>query len=228
MKAINWLLLIPITVVLYCAAGNYKLMPEYKKVNFDKSILGIILPKEGIQILNRNDFITDSVNNTVEALYYNYFSSEFLKVIKNASYFKEIYLITDFNQKDLKSMNMEINKENTISILIPSSKSFCADSFGVLLIINNVLVQHDIRSKYNYIGGSFPNSYGGYLDKSISNYLTHWGCYAFWDNNKGKVISFGEFDNKINIESGITNETLRNIIRKSATSICDKTNFNKY
>jgi hypothetical protein len=228
MKSTYFFFIIPLMMFFYCASGHYKLTPEYQDANFNKSILGIILLKDGIQILNPDDFTMDSVNNNVESLYCNYFSSDFLKILKTESYFKNVYLITDFNKKELISMNVEFNKEHIISILNPSNKSFYADSFNVLLILNNILVQNALRTENHYISNPNPRSTGVLVTKSNSNYLTHWGTYAFYDNINGKLISFGEFDDEINVEFGISNETLRKIIRKSAMSICNQSNFKKY
>ncbi len=204
-------------------AGTVKIMPEYKKMNIEKSKLGIILIRENLTISNSNDIAKYLGNGETKQIFYDFFTSEFKEFAEQDGGFAEVNVVSGCETSGFTEISKYISSkylspDNYVYIRDPARKVCLVDGFQYLLILDDIDVAREKKS-----GGTvlLVKMYGkpmvmrpGDSDKLIIN-----GKFVLWDNTAGKIAAFGKIDGKTDVISPMTKNTWINFVENISSEV---------
>lgn len=196
--------------ILSCSLNKtYFVKGEYKnKKIVGKNLAIVLIPPEPI-IENRMDIIQEIADGNPVEIYKNFFIENLQKYLKDYSFFKSVKYTNVKEIKKLHKRNLELNNKRELSFMAPNDgDSFKLDSVQAdfVLVIQDLLV-----SRSHTKAGAFPTIGGTIL--FISSPVQQHGKFLFWDNTKGKIVSYGEFL----VERPLSKESIRYITKKILT-----------
>ena len=163
---------------------------DYKDKKIKNKTLAIILiPPEPV-IDNNFDIIQQIEDGDPNEVYKNYLKKNLKKYIKRYSFFKSVFFTQIDSTVQFKKKKLSLNKKRKLNFLLPNkSEILKTDSIQAdfVLMIQNLFVSREYK---NYLQFLYP------LNIIPLNYSRpiQFGKFLFWDNHKGKIISFGKFN----------------------------------
>jgi hypothetical protein len=196
-------------------------MPGYDRMNVSGSVLGVVLMRKNIQILNPEDVARNLGRGHPEDAYYGFFGAGFPSALKACSGFSKVYFMPAGDEMFGRA-DGAVNYGTRVTL--PSRRRCISDSLQYLLIIDYLTVGHE-RNKNMPVGGGSDGNFGGFFSGSES--LTHTADFVLWDNSEGTVAAYGSIRERIGIYDPLTKEVWLEMLKKTARSVVDGMPFRR-
>jgi hypothetical protein len=195
-----------------CASTANRVMHGYGRMNVSGSVLGVVLIRKNIQVLNADDVARDLGRGACEDAYYAFFGAEFPARLKACSGFAKIYFVND---GDAMLGNTGIAVDG-LRAALPSRKGCISDSLQYLLIVDYLTLGHERKATMT-VGGGSDGDFGGFFSGFES--LTHSADFVLWDNKEGTIAAYGSISERKKLYDAMTKETWRNMLENMARSV---------
>lgn len=176
-----------------CSANTSILMKEYKGTVLTSHTMGVFIDPP--QIINTDDVADDLGAGVADEVYMDYFKSIFPKYIMKFGRVDTVVFFHGVNTQGLLPRELELTGKENLRIFLPAD-SVCVGSDSVdpdyVLFISKYYISRIRASAGNYLPGfgAFPGMYNG----GSAGKLSHYFQYAIWDNQKGRLVSYGRIE----------------------------------
>jgi hypothetical protein len=187
------LFLIVIILLASCGAPMTKVMGDYENKKIEGNRLAIVLEQKYLSVFNSDDVIDDIDEGDAEAILDEYFTLGLQSLISRHTTFKDIDIHREYDNANFSSKELKISEKKSISINLPDEgdKIEISGNNEYVLIISSFKTDDTGASSMIGIGTG-----GTYHAGGSSATLDYYLKYVLWDNTNGKIISFGDIEQK--------------------------------
>jgi hypothetical protein len=188
------LFLIVIILLASCGAPMTKVMGDYENKKIEGNRLAIVLEQKYLSVFNKDDVIDDIDEGDAEAILDEYFTLGLQSLISRHTTFKDIDIHRDYDNANFSSKELKISEKKSISINLPDEGNkieISGNNNEYVLIISSFKTDDTGASSMIGIGTG-----GTYHAGGSSATLDYYLKYVLWDNTNGKIISFGDIEQK--------------------------------
>jgi hypothetical protein len=202
-----------------CAATGLKVMPEYKKMNVEKSRLGIILLKESMMIHNPNDIAEYLGSGETKEVFHGFFTSHLKEFAKKDGKFGEVKVVNNCDTTGFTKSAQFLSANDTVYVRVPSKNACVGDSAAFLLILDTITISRDQKTGTTVVTTG-PNGMMRTNKVGAHDNLILKGTFALWDNLAGKIVSFGKISEKTDVLSlAMTKQTWIAMVKSVSSKI---------
>jgi hypothetical protein len=200
-----------------CAGTANRVMPGYGRMKVANAVLGVILVKKNIQILNADDVGRTLGTGRPAEAYYDFFGAEFPALMKERSKFRQVYFLSGADEALLQGGGAAADN-SALRAVLPSRRHFISDSLHYLLIIDYLTVGHE-RNTTTPVGGGSDGGFAGFFSGAES--LTHTADFVVWDNREGTIAAYGNIRERVGIYDAMTKALWLDLLKKTAGAVAD-------
>jgi hypothetical protein len=161
-------------------------MPAYKNfTHLEGDILGIMVDSTQIKILNESSFFDDFGKGKSDTMFFNILKLALPEAGYKYTRFKKIYFLSYEKEGFLNQRTFRLSQNDTLFMKLPvDGKIFKTASIKP----DFLLLFHNLKTNERY-SGFFNPLYG---TNSSRRELVINAKFVIWDNQQGKIISYGE------------------------------------
>ena len=189
-----------------CAGTSLKVMPDYKKMNVEKSRLGIVLLKESMVIRNQDDIAEDLGGGETKEVFHGFFTSQFKEFAKKDGKFGNVAVVNGCDTSGFTKSTQFLSSDDPMQVRVPSKNACMSDSVPFFLILDNFDISRDKKAGTTVVTAG-PN--GTMRTNKVGAYdnLVLRGTFVLWDNLAGRIVSFGKIFEKTGVVPALTKKT---------------------
>lgn len=195
-------------------------MHGYGRMDVSGSVLGVVLIRKNIKVLNIDDVARHLGKGAPEDAYYDFFGAGFPGRLKERSRFANVCFIRDGDEM----LGNSGAQADGMRAALPSRRACISDSLRYLLIIDYLTVGHERKANMR-VGGGSDGGFGGFFSGSES--LTHSANFVLWDNSKGTVAAYGSVRERIKLYDPLTGATWTDMLGRMAASVTARMPYRK-
>ncbi|MBX7151967.1 hypothetical protein K1X84_10030 [bacterium] len=221
------LIMTVLLVLIGCAPSTRFISPEYDgKTLVGKTIVITPLTDRNLFIENTDDVKDDLGDGNARSVYTSFFDSTMTQAVRKYARMRKVR-IKDFNiQPVLESTTFTIGKDKTMEIALPQEGQTTEfdSTYDFVLFIGRLDISRYAGQAGTWIPG--PKG-GGSTVGGKSPALLHKVTYAIWDNEKGKIVCYGQFDAEASFAFAMTRGTWVSAVETVAYLILEESPFFK-
>jgi hypothetical protein len=201
-----------------CAGTMIKISSEYRKMNVEKSKLGIFLLSDNMTIANPKDITIYLDSGETKQVFHDFFISEILDGAEQDGNFEEVVIAGKNDTSGFTGIREKLSRDEQVDLRVPKQKAFLGDSLPYLLILDNIDVSRKMNPGKKVM---MVDLYGMPMEKKtgeIDN-LKIKGTFALWDNSAGKIAAFGRIDQKFDVLPAMTKNSWVETVRRISKDI---------
>lgn len=198
--------------IVGCSTQTVIMTEEYEDLDLEKQKISIIKLFSGPNISNFDDVTDDLGEGVPEEVYNKFFKERFTATIKNSTFFNEVTYVDTFDKSLLHEKLLNLSSSEQFRAYLPMDGKRLIE-----LNSNYVLFLYSIDgSRPGGSPGMFVNGMmmGGSFEK-----LFHLMSFAIWDNNTGKLVSYGKVDEESTVAFAMTERNWSEVIRGLAIKV---------
>jgi hypothetical protein len=206
-------------LLAHCAGTVVKIMPGYKRMDVEKSKLGIIFLRENLTIADPKDIADYLGSGETKQVFYDFFTSQLKDFAAQDGKFAKVDVIGGCDTSGFSTISKRLSSDLPPLLLkIPQQKAFMGDSVPYLLVIDGIDVSREKKPSSTI---AVMGMYGIPARRTVpgSDKLIMKGTFVLWDNSAGKTAAFGQISEKYEVVSTMTKDTWVAIVKSISSNI---------
>lgn len=219
MKFLYWLTLPAMIFILYsCSPSSTVLMKDYEDQNLTGKSLSIVKVFDRPIISNYDDVTDDLGAGVPEAVYMKYFKQKFTATLQQYAFINNVVFVDSISKSYLNEKLLNISNGVQIRAYLPNENIKLKNiNSNFILFLYNLNISRLAGSTGTFMNGSMV---GGSFEK-----LFHQLDFAIWDNDKGKVVSYGRIEANSSVLFAMTESNWESDINHLALKIVQESPF---
>ena len=195
-----------------CSSSSTVIDKDYENQELENKTISIVRLFDSPNISNYDDVTDDLGPGVPEEVYLNFFKERFKATFRNSSFFREISFIDTLPKTKLIEKKLKISNDVQLRVYLPKENSkFNEINSDFVLFLYNLNANRPAGSSGTFMNGMMM---GGSFEK-----LYHQLDFALWDNEKGKLVSYGKVDDESDVLFAMTESNWSSVIRGLAIKI---------